>query len=179
MNEKIIQLRDAIKVIATEQIKLKQNRKTVNFKGDRIMSPSEATWKVMSNKNQLRHMYLAYGKARGKDLGLIDRNYGHCMESKRLFVLVRDDLKSEGYKAVQAGHAVAKFTIQRPDLWRNEYLIYVRVKNYDQLRLWLMKIRESNFYYRYFCEPDLNNEMTAIACLPEDPSFFDKLQVLE
>ncbi len=71
-------LKADIKAMANEQKTLKQNRKTVHFKGERIMPASHATWKVQENKNQLRHMYLAYGKARGRDLETIDRNYEDC-----------------------------------------------------------------------------------------------------
>ena len=43
MNTKIQELKDLIKAKANYQKTLKQNRKTVHFTGERLMSPSKAT----------------------------------------------------------------------------------------------------------------------------------------
>lgn len=94
---------------------------------------------------------------------------------KRLYVLIREDL-TVNYGAVQAGHVVGKFVAENAIWWHNEYLIYLGVKNLDQLELWEHKIKKKDFNYAAFNEPDLNNQMTAIACLPDNSEFFDKLQ---
>ncbi len=101
------------------------------------------------------------------------------MESKRLFVLIRDDLKNEAYKAVQAGHAVAEFMLKYPEEWLNSYLIYVRVRDEERLSLWSKKALLRNYPFAVFTEPDQKHEATAMACLPDNQKFFDKLQVLE
>jgi hypothetical protein len=71
-NESILKMKEAIKTLAAEQKSLKPQRKTVHFKGERTVSPSDATWKHQSNRWDIRHMLYAYAKMRGRDpmLGL-------------------------------------------------------------------------------------------------------------
>lgn len=83
---------------------------------------------------------------------------------KKLYILIREDLKSVEYKAVQAGHAVAQFLIDHPDDdWNNDYLIYVKVKDEERLKIWNMKLKDKGAKTAPFYEPDLNNQMTALA----------------
>ena len=72
MKENILKMKRDIKKLAGEQRQAKSNRKTKYFKGKRIMDPQEAVWKAMSNKWILRHMYLAYGKLRGREFSEIE-----------------------------------------------------------------------------------------------------------
>lgn len=82
----------------------------------------------------------------------------------KLYVLVRDDLQTQGYKAVQAGHAVAGFMMHYPGAWKNETLVYLRVKNESELIHFLDKFdRASQADAHGFVEPDLGNEWTAVA----------------
>ena len=98
---------------------------------------------------------------------------------KSLYVIVRDDLKDIAYKAVQAGHAVAQFVLDYPqDDWNNDYLIYVVVKNEQQLKFWEMKVRDKSLSFSSFIEPDLGNEMTALACYSNNDKMFSKLKLL-
>lgn len=98
---------------------------------------------------------------------------------RKLYVLIRDDLKDLAYKAVQAGHAVAQFLLENPgDDWQNSYLIYVRVKDENQLRFWRMKLEDRGHTLSCFHEPDLGDEMTALACRSKDEKLFNKLQLL-
>ena len=86
---------------------------------------------------------------------------------KKMYVLIRKDL-DPSYQAVQAGHALAQFMLEHPDQaqdWDNHTLIYLRVKNEDELKKWWMKIdnMEEDAPYSTFREPDIGNELTAIA----------------
>lgn len=60
-------------------------------------------------------------------------------------------------------------------LWKNSYLIYLGVKNENTLMKWLYKVRD--FPHAVFREPDINNEMTAIAVMA-DPVMFKRLNLL-
>ena len=82
----------------------------------------------------------------------------------KLYVLVRDDLPSKSYKAVQAGHAVAKFMIDHRGTWKNDYLIYLRVSSEDKLKQIEKELREDDYKaISVFQEPDLENAATAMA----------------
>lgn len=59
--------------------------------------------------------------------------------------------------------------------WNNSYLIYLGVKNEMSLDKWLYKVKE--FPHAVFREPDINNEMTALAVLAE-PKLFKRLNLL-
>jgi esterase/lipase superfamily enzyme len=59
--ESILELKNAIKVLANNQKVLKNQRKTVHIVGERTMPTWEATWKHASARTDLRHMYIAYG----------------------------------------------------------------------------------------------------------------------
>lgn len=71
---KIQQLKDEIKKLSIEQRYLKGQRKTVNLKGKRTVDPWEAVYRVQRNKLELRHMFIAYAKLRGKSLEKIEKD---------------------------------------------------------------------------------------------------------
>ena len=101
MNTNIQVLKDLIKEKADYQIKLKQNRKTVNFTGERLkytyrvwnsqtkrykdvekdMHPSTATGLISGTypsdgtKHELRLLYAAYGLLRGKPFSKTESVY--------------------------------------------------------------------------------------------------------
>jgi len=93
----------------------------------------------------------------------------------KLFVIVRKDLTTS-QRAVQAGHAVAEYLTSSP-LWRNETLVYLGVKSLHQLNHVIRKLEFNNIDYIEWREPDLNNEITAIASHCENP-IFKKLNLL-
>lgn len=75
------QLKNDIAELVEQQKQLKPQRKTVNFVGERWVSPSgiqitatDATSMVASNKFKLRHLYIVYGLLRGKSLDEIEPN---------------------------------------------------------------------------------------------------------
>lgn len=97
---------------------------------------------------------------------------------KKLYVLIREDLKSMAYKSVQAGHGVAQYMLEHPDDdWKNSYLIYVTVKDEEQLEFWDFKLKDKGIKTSCFYEPDLNNEMTVLACRASD-KMLNKLPLL-
>ena len=93
----------------------------------------------------------------------------------RLYVIVRKDL-SESYMAVQAGHAVAQWLLSDQS-WRNETLIYLGVENEKELLSWKDRLDFKNTKYAEFREPDIGNQLTAIATLT-DGKIFKKLKLI-
>lgn len=82
----------------------------------------------------------------------------------KLYVLVRDDLPSKSYKAVQAGHAVAQFMLEHRGVWSNEYLIYLKVDSEDKLKQIQKELKEDEYkHISLFQEPDMDNAATAMA----------------
>ena len=83
---------------------------------------------------------------------------------KRLYVLTRNDL-GLAYQAVQGAHAGIQFVVDHQDHeWNNGYLIFLAVKDLYELRKWDYKLRlKDDIQLSAFFEPDLENELTAIA----------------
>lgn len=104
------------------------------------------------------------------------------MNNARLYILVRKDLTYSS-AGVQAGHATASFCLSSSlaKEWNNRYLIYLEVKNLEELNYWVFKFEKRNIEIFKFHEPDLNNEMTAFAGLVDDDTsgFLSGLNLLE
>ena len=83
----------------------------------------------------------------------------------KLYVLIRRDLKSSAYQAVQAGHAVAQWLLHAPNRgeWKNETLVYTSVDNLNHLKYWQDRLKQMNIDYVTFTEPDIGNQPTALA----------------
>ena len=72
------------------------------------------------------------------------------------------------YGAVQGGHAVAEWLLTHPNQeWNNNYLIYVSA----DIDKWKSRLNIMNVDYTEFKEPDLNNQITALAVLNNDKIF--------
>ena len=84
-----------------------------------------------------------------------------------LYVLVRKDL-AKSSQAVQAGHAVAQFLLDHGTIWRNGTLVYLSVPNETHL----LRLKDSMMGkpLAEFVEPDLDNQLTAIAILGNEDS---------
>jgi 5-formyltetrahydrofolate cyclo-ligase len=82
----------------------------------------------------------------------------------KLYVLVRQDLP-KNYQAVQAGHAVAQWILDFPNAWKNEILIYLKADNEVNLIDAMILLEKNGEKCSPFFEPDLNEEMTALAFL--------------
>lgn len=82
---------------------------------------------------------------------------------KRLYVLIDQKLD-----------AVAQWLLEHPNQnWNNNYLIYL----YADLDKWRVRLDLTNKDYSTFREPDLNNQLTAIA-LQDDGHMFKKLKLV-
>lgn len=68
-------LKNEIKELVETQRFLKDQRKSVHNKIERKVSPSEATWKHSSNREELRLLYAAYGLMRGKSFSQTENKY--------------------------------------------------------------------------------------------------------
>ena len=88
----------------------------------------------------------------------------------KLYVLLRKDL-SYSQQAVQGGHAVAEFLLKSSSKWKNTTLIYLGVKGENQLKNWIKKLSRQNIDCISWREPDMNNEITAIATLGSSEIF--------
>lgn len=80
----------------------------------------------------------------------------------KLYVLVRRDL-NPSQQAVQGGHAVAEFLLNRDTTWNNGTLIYLGVKDLRELLKWMERFDYFEIPYTAFYEPDIGNEPTALA----------------
>ncbi len=91
----------------------------------------------------------------------------------KLYVLVRSDL-SKAHQAVQAGHAVAGWClersyrlhwdgreIQRIPLWENGTLVYLKVRDEAEL-MEFAEMLDASYIFR---EPYWDNQATALAIL--------------
>lgn len=67
-------LKNQIKQLSSEQKSLKFQRKTITFKGERVMSSDEATFKVHVRKGLLRCMHVAYSLLLGNSYESIESN---------------------------------------------------------------------------------------------------------
>ena len=78
---------------------------------------------------------------------------------------------TDGYKAVQSTHAAINFTFEHPTRagpWFKEsnYLVQLEVKDEGELKDLIRKCERLNLYYTVFREPDIGDEITAIAIEP-------------
>lgn len=80
----------------------------------------------------------------------------------KMYILVRKDLTTS-QQAVQGGHALAEFLLNYQQNWNNSTLIYLGVKSELQLRKWVYKLNQLNIDLAIWKEPDMSNQITAIA----------------
>lgn len=71
----VSKMKNDIKAKVEEQRFLKNQKKTVKLVGDRVIPAKDATYKHMTNREDLRVMYAAYGIARGKSLSQVENHY--------------------------------------------------------------------------------------------------------
>jgi hypothetical protein len=98
-------------------------------------------------------------------------------------VYKKDDnvtLFDPSYQAVQGAHAVAQFIIDHPDSeWKNDYLIFLAVDDEGDLKemeghLFFdneLLSKEKQIPYSTYHEPDLDNQLTAIAVYTKGSKF--------
>ena len=85
---------------------------------------------------------------------------------EKMYVLIRRDLNKK-QQSVQAGHALAEYLLTYPTDWSNGTLIYLAVNNEAELASWAGKLEGVNIKWTGFREPDINNELTAIAAVTD------------
>lgn len=89
----------------------------------------------------------------------------------KLFIVVRKDL-TPSQQIVQSGHAIAEFLLTRPyTKWNNETLVVLGLDNLDMLNKFIFKLDQMGIKWVGFKEPDIGNELTAIACDEDEPIF--------
>ena len=91
-------------------------------------------------------------------------------QNQRLIVITRNDL-NPGYQIAQSGHAISQFHLDYPDLskmWNNNYLISLSVDSERRLKILLNRLLDMGIPVSYFCEPDINDELTSICFLESD-----------
>ena len=93
--KKLQVLRAQIKSSVEYQISLKGQRKTVYLKVERTMEPSEATWRHRANRLELRAMYAALAKLRGREISDIDSLKFETSYDKNQFELALKSLMKE------------------------------------------------------------------------------------
>ena len=88
-------------------------------------------------------------------------------------MVTREDLPQSAM-AVQSAHAAIDFQYQYPELantWHDSnYLIFLKVKDELSLIKLIDKSRLNNIKITIFREPDLDNQITAIAFEPSEES---------
>lgn len=83
-----------------------------------------------------------------------------------LTIITRKDLRP-GYKVVQSAHALADFAVryvQEFNEWQSKsnYLCCLEASE-SRIEILLSKLDELKIKYSVFLEPDIGNEMTAVA----------------
>ena len=85
----------------------------------------------------------------------------------KLYIITRKDL-SPGYQAVQAVHSAIQFAFENPDKTKNwyynsNYIGLLSVDKESDLISIVEKAKEQDIAFSIFREPDLDNEITAVA----------------
>ncbi len=79
------------------------------------------------------------------------------------------------YQGVQGGHALAQWMIENPNqTWNNNFLIYLQT---EYLERFMFKLNLKEIKYSKFIEPDMDNQLTAIALQTED-KIMEKLKLM-
>ena len=92
-------------------------------------------------------------------------------DMKKLYILLRTDL-NPFYATVQAGHGVAAWSIHDTQKeWNNGHLIYLEGGTESDLEVWKRKLTRRGLEYAEWREPDLDNQLTAIACYSKSTPF--------
>lgn len=90
----------------------------------------------------------------------------------KMYVITRKDLGAI-YKMVQGAHALAHYAIewrQSYEEWNNEYLIFLEVKDIEELLKAAESLSRKNTQFSIFYEPDID-QVTAIACYDSEDKF--------
>jgi peptidyl-tRNA hydrolase len=91
-----------------------------------------------------------------------------------LYVIIRKDL-SIAQQMMQGAHAAIEFQHEHPEiakLWNehSKYLVFLSVENESELEKYIQKFEYKMLKYSVFREPDIGDEITAVAVEPGDVS---------
>ena len=91
-------------------------------------------------------------------------------EGDKLYIIARQDI-SPGYQAVQGMHALRQFVKDHPDIdkeWfeKSNYLGFLSVENEHALIKLAEQALAKGIKFSIFREPDIDNQITAIAIEP-------------
>lgn len=89
----------------------------------------------------------------------------------KMYILIRDDL-SKSQQAVQGGHALAAFMLSYPDLaseWNNKTIVYLKT-DFETLTRYEQLLPLADLNIASFREPDIGDELTALAAYGPDAS---------
>jgi peptidyl-tRNA hydrolase len=89
-----------------------------------------------------------------------------------MYLVTRQDLEP-GAQSTQLSHSLTEFFILYPEIIRNwyhtsNYLINLSVKNETELESLIQKAQSKDIKIAIFREPDLGNQITAIALEPSE-----------
>ena len=91
----------------------------------------------------------------------------------KLSTVTRRNLTA-GAQSVQSSHALAQFIFEYPDIsikwFKDPYLAQLSCADEDDLKNLIEKLQKNNIKFSIFREPDLDNQITAIAIEPSDQS---------
>ena len=77
-----------------------------------------------------------------------------------------------GTQAVQSSHSLVQFVFEYQEIsqiwFKDPYLVQLSIENEEELTKLILKLEKNQIKHSIFREPDLNNEITAIAIEPSD-----------
>lgn len=90
---------------------------------------------------------------------------------EKLYIIIRNDLRP-GMQIAQACHALREFTADYPQLdlhWHENHrnIVVLQVPTLQELAALANECERKEIPCSRFLEPDLHNQLTAIACAPE------------
>ena len=145
-------MRKDIAELEKQQKNTKPQRKTVYYTGERTMSPCEAYWAVVDNKEKLRLLYAAYNLLRGKGFEITERNAKPLIYDRSMYWAYPYGLKSQHYtvdEAMDGKHPLCEHLNEinnvlknygyefknyetRKDRWGGEYRA-ISLENYEEV----------------------------------------------
>ena len=93
----------------------------------------------------------------------------------KMYVLVLNCLEDR-YKIIQGSHAVCQYALDFPDKftkWDNKTVVYLGVRNPEEIIIWTTNLECAGKNISYFREPDLYGIITAVACYDTGEIFKD------
>lgn len=97
----------------------------------------------------------------------------------KLYILVREDL-DPSYRMVQGMHAAAEVVNLFPEVYGpNKCMPFVCliVKDQSELYRWAVRIQKNCDTWFQWTEPDLDNQLTSVACMTRGGRIFKNLQL--